>query len=226
MMWKILIVDDHPIVIDGLRSQIDTQSDLMIVGQTGDGLEVEALVNHLHPDVLLLDLALPGLSGLEVTRRVKDQAPHTHIVILSMYDNIAYVAEAFRCGAQAYVLKKSVSLELINAIRAVLAGQRYMSPPLLERDIDEYILDLQTDDLDVYKTLTKREVEVLHLIVDGLTSPRIAERLGVGTRTIETHRANIMQKTGLHTTAELVAFALSKGIQPPEISPILQQENK
>ena len=213
MTYKIIIADDHPIVIDGLRSHIETQPDLVVVGETGDGLEVETLVNYLHPDVLLLDLALPGLSGLEITRRVNKHAPHTKIVIISMYDDIAYVAEAIRSGAQAYILKRSVSGELINAIRSVLDGQRYLSPPLSMESLNEYIRKLQTEDLDIFNTLTRREVEVLHLIIDGLTNQKIADRLGVSSRTVEMHRSNLIHKLGVKSTAELVALAVERGFR-------------
>jgi two-component system response regulator NreC len=219
MTYQILIVDDHPIVIDGLRSHIETQPDLSVCGHTGDGLEVEPLVKRLSPDILLLDLALPGLGGLEVTRRVKKRYPFTRIIILSMYDDISFVAEAIHSGAQAYVLKKSVSGELIRAIRSVLAGHRYLSPPLSEEAIEEYILNLQACDMDLIQTLTRRETEVLHLIIEGLTNTRIADRLGVSTRTVETHRANLMEKMGAHSTAELIATALRLGVKPTDILP-------
>jgi DNA-binding NarL/FixJ family response regulator len=212
---KIIIVDDHPIVIDGLRSQIETQPDFVVVGETGDGLEVEELVNRLHADVLLLDLSLPGLSGLEVTRRVRKSSPDTQIVILSMYDDTPYVAEALINGAQAYVLKKSVSSELIIAIRSVLAGERFLSPSLSEVAIDDYSRHFHTEELDIFKTLTRREVEVLSLIVEGLTSPKIADRLGVSSRTVEMHRSNLLHKLGVQTTAELVALAVRRDFRVP-----------
>ena len=215
MKTKILIVDDHPIVIDGLRSQLETQPDFVVVGETGDGLEVEELVNRFHPDVLLLDLALPGLSGLEVSRRVRKRSPDTHIVILSMYDDTPYVAEALINGAQAYVLKRSVSTELIHAIRVVLAGEHYLSPPLSEGAIDDYTRQFHTEELDIFKTLTRREVEVLSLIVEGLTSPKIADRLGVSSRTVEMHRSNLLHKLEVQTTAELVALAVRRGYRVP-----------
>ena len=210
MKIKILIVDDHPIVIDGLRSQIETQPDFVVVGATGDGLEVEELVKRFHPDILLLDLALPGLSGLEITRRVRKRSPNTHIVILSMYDDTPYVAEALINGAQAYVLKKSVSSELISAIRSVLAGERYLSPPLSKSAIDDYTRHFHTEELDIFKTLTRREIEVLSLIVEGMTSAKIADRLGLSSRTVEMHRANLLHKLGVKTTAELVALAVHR----------------
>jgi len=215
MIFKVIIADDHPIVIDGLRTHINAQPDLTVVGETGDGLEVETLVNYHHPDVLLLDLALPGLSGLEITRRVKKKYPHTHIVIVSMYDDIAYVAEAIKSGAQAYVLKRSVSAELISAIRSVLDGKRYLSPPLSEDTLSEYIRNLQTEDLDVFNTLTRREAEVLYLIIDGLTNHQIGDRLGVSSRTVEMHRSNLIHKLGVSGTAELVALAVERGFHLP-----------
>lgn len=215
MIYKVIIADDHPIVIDGLRTHINAQPDLTVVGETGDGLEVEILVNYHHPDVLLLDLALPGLSGLEITRRVKKKYPGTHIVIVSMYDDIAYVAEAFKSGAKAYVLKRSVSAELISAIRSVLDGKRYLSPPLSEDTLSEYIRNLQTEDLDVFNTLTRREAEVLYLIIDGLTNHQIGDRLGVSSRTVEMHRSNLIHKLDVSGTAELVALAVERGFHLP-----------
>nr|NIO71757.1 response regulator [Anaerolineae bacterium] len=171
---------------------------------------------RLQPDVLVLDLMMPGLNGLEVTRQVSQRSPRTHVVILSMHPNEAYVLEALRAGAAAYVLKESTSAELVRAVREAVAGRRYLSPPLSERAIEAYMQKAESAALDPYETLTAREREVLHLVAEGHTNAEIAERLFISRRTVETHRANLMRKLGLRTQTDLISYALRQGILPIE----------
>lgn len=207
-----MLADDHPIVREGVRRLLADRRDLKVVGEEGDGLRVVELVERLQPDVLVLDLMLPRLSGLEVLRRVSQVSPGTRVVVLSMHSSAAYVVEALRAGAAAYVVKDAAGLELIAAIRAAVAGQRYLSAPLSELLIREYLATVEPASLDPYEALTAREREVLQLAAQGLTTREIALRLSVRTRTAETHRANLMRKLGLHTQTDLVRYAVRRGL--------------
>ncbi len=214
MSARILLADDHPIVRSGLRTVFENEPTMHVVGEVGDGLKVFPLVESLQPDVLVLDLMLPGMGGLEIIRQVQAKMPQVRIVILSMHASEVYVAEALRAGALAYVLKNSDSQELVQSIRAVLAGQRYLSSSISEASVEAY-RHVHRNGVDLYLTLSVRERQVLHLVVEGLTNQKIAEQLGIGVRTVETHRANLMRKLGVVNTAELVRYALKRGIQLP-----------
>lgn len=212
----IVLADDHPVVRQGLRVLLEAEPDFAIVGEAADGLEVAPLVERLKPNVLVLDLMLPGLNGLEVTRQVHQRTPQTRVIILSMYGNEAYVLEALRKGAAGYVLKAASGAELVRGVREVLAGRRYLSPPLSDSAVEAYVERAKTAPLDAYETLTTREREVLHLAAEGRSNTEVAARLGISARTAETHRANLMRKLGLHSQTELVRYALRRGILPPE----------
>ncbi len=214
-MSTIFLADDHPVLRQGLRALLELEQDFSIVGEAGDGLEAVQLVERLRPDVLVLDLMLPGLPGLEVTRQVCQRCPQTRVVILSMYASEAYVLEALKAGARAYVLKKSTASELVHAIREILAGRRYLSPPLSERAIEAYLQKVKPT-LDPLETLTAREREVLHLVAGGLTNAQVAARLCLSRRTVEMHRKNIMRKLQLRTALDLVRYAARRGLLPPE----------
>lgn len=215
-MITIVLADDHHIVRQGLRALLEAESDFSVVGEAGDGLEALRLADQLNPNVLVLDLMMPGLNGLEVARQMSKHAPQTRIVVLSMYSNEAYVLEALGNGASAYVLKDSSSADLVHAVREVAAGRRYLSPPLSDRAIEAYQEKAKAATLDKYETLTTREREVLQLAVEGHTSTEIAARLGISSRTAEAHRSNLMHKLGLHTQADLIRYALRRGIIPME----------
>lgn len=212
----IVLADDHPVVRHGLRALLEAEPDFRIVGEAGDGLEGARLVERLQPHVLLLDLMMPGLSGLEVTRQVSQHVGQTQVVILSIHANEAYVLEALKNGATGYVLKDSSASELVRAVREVAAGRRYLSPPLSERAIDAYAQKAKETPLDSYETLTTREREVLHLAAEGYSNTVIAARLSISPRTVETHRANFTHKLGLHKQTDLIRYALRRGIIPME----------
>jgi DNA-binding NarL/FixJ family response regulator len=212
----IVLADDHVVVRQGLRALLEAEPDFAIVAEAADGLEVADLVERLKADVLVLDLMLPGLNGLEVTRQVQQRWPQTRIVILSMYANEAYVLEALRNGAAAYVLKEASAADLVHAIREVMAGRRYLSPPLSESAIELYVQKAKAAPRDAYEALTTREREVLQLAAEGQSNPEIADRLGISARTVETHRANLMHKLDLRSQTDLVRYALRRGILPPE----------
>jgi two-component system, NarL family, response regulator NreC len=211
-MITILLADDHSIVRQGLRALLEVEPDFCIVGEAADGLEVTQLIEYLRPDVLVLDLMMPGLDGLEVTRRVNQHSPQTRVIILSMYGNEAYVVEGLRNGAAGYVLKKSTADELVRAVRAVVAGQRYLSPPLSEQTIEAYMQKADESTQNLYDLLTAREREVLYLVAEGHTNAEIAARLFISPRTVEMHRANLMRKLDLRSQADLIRYALRRGI--------------
>jgi DNA-binding NarL/FixJ family response regulator len=210
----IVLADDHQVVRDGLRALLEAERDFVVVGEVGNGLEVVPLVVRLTPDVLVLDLLMPGLSGLDVAREVSRHAPDTRIVVLSMHASEAHVLQALKNGATAYVLKDAGAAELLKAIREAVAGRRYLSPPFADRAIDAYLGRDPVDPLDRYETLTPREREVFHLAAEGLTHAEVGARLGISQRTAETHRANLMRKLDLHSQTELTAYARSRGLLP------------
>ena len=212
MKTQILLADDHRVVLDGLRALLACEEDLDVVGEATDGLQVLPQVLQLKPAVLVVDLMMPGLNGLEVVRQVRQRAPETRVIVLSMHANDAYVVEALRNGAAGYVLKQAEAHALVDAIRAVRSGGRYLSPPLTEDKLERWQREAQAAPLDLYDTLSTREREVLQLAAEGLTSAAIGERLQIGKRTVETHRANLQRKLGLKSQAELVRLAVKKGL--------------
>lgn len=216
MTIKIMLADDHHVVRQGLRALLEAEPDFEVVGEAADGLEVIPLLESLQPEVLLLDLMMPGLNGLTITHQINQRAINTRVLILSMHANEAYVLEALQHGAAGYVLKKSQADELVHAIREVVAGRSYLSPPFSEHAIRAYKQKTTAVAQDPYDTLTTREQEVLHLAAEGLTNADIAQRLVISRRTVEMHRANLMDKLGLRTQTELVRYALWKGILPLE----------
>jgi two-component system, NarL family, response regulator NreC len=212
MTLRLLLVEDHLMVREGVRALLDEEDDIEVVGQASNGSEVLPLVDRLRPDVVVLDLMLPGKGGLEVARDLTMHRPDVRVVILSMYDNEAYVLEALRNGASAYVLKQSEAAELVRAIREVAAGRRYLGAPLSEHAVEAYARRAEGAPADSYATLTAREREVLKLVAEGLTSPEIAVLLFISPRTVESHRAALMKKLGLRTQADAIRYALQRGI--------------
>ena len=213
-MVSILLVEDHQVVRQGLRFLLEHEPEFQVVGETGDGLQAIQLVESFKPAVLVLDLFLPGLNGLEVARQVKQRFPQTKIVILSMYADIAYVLQALNNGVSAYVVKNASATHLVQAVKAALAGLRYFSPPLSETVVQDYAEKMRSGSLDPYETLTAREREVLNLAAEGLTVPEIGSRLAISPRTVESHRANLMHKLELRTQTDLVRYAMRHGILP------------
>jgi DNA-binding NarL/FixJ family response regulator len=215
----IVLADDHQIVRQGLSALIGTHSDLRVVGETGDGLAAVELVEKLHPDILVADIQMPGLIGLEVVRQLQQRSPQTRVVIFSMYATDTYVIEAFRVGAWGYLLKGSDSSELIEAIRAVKAGRRYHCsaiPARLHQALTDDTGATTRAPTDPYDTLTTREREVFQLISEGLSNKEVGERLFISSRTVEIHRANALRKLGLRTHSDMIRYAMSRGLLPPE----------
>jgi two-component system, NarL family, response regulator NreC len=208
----IVLADDHHVVRQGLRALLESEPDFSLVGEAGDGLEAVRLAERLKPNVLIVDLMMPGINGLEVTRQVIDNALQTRVLVLSMHANDAYVLEALKNGATGYLLKNSAASDLVQAVRDVAAGHRHLSPSISERAIDLLVQKTQASTLDVYETLTTREREVLQLAAEGNPNAEIGDRLFISSRTVETHRANLMRKLGLENHTELVLFAVRRGI--------------
>src|SRR5579872_2778628 len=210
----IVLADDHQLVRHGLRALLNAEPDFSVVGEATDGREVLDLVERLQPNVLIVDVVMPGLNGVEVTRQISQRWPQTRVLALSMYANEAYILTALRNGAAGYVLKTASAEVLTDAVRTIMAGRRYLCPPLSERAIDAYIQKAETATLDVYETLTAREREVLHLAAEGYSNMQIGERLSISPRTVEIHRARIMQKLDLRTQTDLIRYSLRRGILP------------
>jgi two-component system response regulator NreC len=213
-MITIVLADDHPIVRQGLRTLLAGEPGYSVVGEAADGNAAARLVEQLRPAVLVVDLMMPGLGGLEVTRKVRALPSPPQVVVLSMHADEVYVLDALQNGASAYVLKENDTAELITAVRAAAEGQRYLSPPLSERAIDSYVRQSRATPIDAFDLLTAREREVLHLVAAGNTNAAIAGLLRISPRTAETHRANLMRKLGLHSHAELARFAMQRGLLP------------
>jgi DNA-binding NarL/FixJ family response regulator len=216
-MIKILLADDHAVVRQGLRALLEDEPDFTIVGEASSGLEAVRKCTEIKPDVLVLDIMMDDLSGIEVARQVKENSPRIAVVILSMYGDKKHVLEALQAGVKAYLVKKSVSSELVQAVREVLVGRRYLGQSLADVVVDAYIEKAESEPADPYNSLSSREREVLHLAAHGHTNAEIAERLCISRRTVETHRANAMRKLSLINQTDLLRYAMQRGILAPEI---------
>ena len=213
-MINIVLADDHPVVRQGLRALLEGEPDFKVIGEAGDVETTVKLDNRTRPAVLVLDLIMKGLNSIEVIRQINNGSPETGVVILSMYDNEAYILESLRAGAKSYVLKGSTSEELMRAIREVAAGHRYLGLPISERAITIFMQKSEASEFDLYETLTAREREVLHMVAQGYTNTEIAAKLFVSPRTVEVHRANMMRKLRLQNHTQLVQYALQRKIVP------------
>lgn len=212
----LVLADDHQIVRQGLKALLKGASDIKLVGEAADGLEAVRNAEKLKPDVLVLDLMMPGMNGLEAARQIIKRSPKTKIVILSMHSNEGYVLEALRAGAVGYVLKDCSSDVLLQSIRTVAAGKRFLSPPISERHIQAYLQKSEGTIVDPYQKLTDREREILQLTSEGMTGNDIAERLFISRRTVETHRANIMHKLGVRNQKEMIRYATQRELLPQD----------
>jgi DNA-binding NarL/FixJ family response regulator len=212
MSISIVIADDHQIVRKGIRALLEMEQGFCVVGEASDGLSAVQMVEKLEPDILILDLMMPGLGGLEVARQVYHRKLKTRIIVLSMHANEAYVLDALRNGVSGYVLKDASTDDLVNAVNQVAGGQRFLSAPISERAIQVYIQKASEQGADHYESLTEREREVLHLVAEGLSSAEIATRLSLSSRTVEDHRNHLMRKLNLHNQTDLIRYALRRGI--------------
>lgn len=211
MSITVVIADDHLVVRRGLRALLESESGITIVGEAADGREALDKVAELDPDVLVLDLVMPGTSGLEVLRKLSERRARTRVVVLSMHASEAYVVEALRAGAIAYVVKEASASELVDAVQHAAKNRQFLSSPLSESRLEAYAIRA-TSSPDPYDALTAREREVLELAAQGLTNPEIGKKLAISPRTAETHRANLLRKLGLKGQKELIRYALRRGI--------------
>jgi DNA-binding NarL/FixJ family response regulator len=212
-MTTAIIADDHEIVRRGLRGILESEGSCRVVGEASDGLAAAQLAEKLKPHVLVLDLNMPRLHGIEVLRQVRSSSPHTKVIVLSMHSDEPYVIEALRAGAMAYILKGSESAEISHALKEVLAGRRFLSATLSEWAINALVTKPASD--DPLATLTARERTVIQLAAEGHSNAEIAEKLFISPRTAETHRTNLLRKLGLQTQTDLVRFAIRKGLIAP-----------
>ncbi|MDQ7798666.1 MAG: response regulator transcription factor [Candidatus Edwardsbacteria bacterium] len=212
MTLKIIIADDHKIVREGLKTLLEKQSGIKVVAETSDGLAVVKLAQEHLPDLVIMDITMPGLNGIGATRRVKEICPAAKIMILSMHADRRYVVEALKAGARGYLLKDSAFEELIQAIKSIVKGKIYLSSDITDVLVRDYLIKERDADPGVYSLLSAREREVLQLLAEGKSTRQTADKLSISVKTVETHRQQLMQKLNLHGIAELTKYAVREGL--------------
>jgi DNA-binding NarL/FixJ family response regulator len=214
MTIRILLADDHTILRQALAPLLESEKDLHIIGEACTGRETLQQVERLRPDVVLLDLNMPDLNGLEVIRQLEAVYPRPAIVILTMLDKTAFVLEALKHGNASFVMKGESSVRLVEAIHMAVRGERYLSPMIEPDDIDRYVERTKSQEIDLWDTLTNREREIIILVIEGLSNHEIATRLMISRRTVEKHRENAMDKLRMQSQNELIRYAVNRGIIP------------
>lgn len=209
---RLLLVDDHPIVLDGIKSHLGAQPEFEVVGDASNGMDALRKAKLTLPDVILMDVSMPNMNGLEAMVHLRKQVPNAKVIILTMHDSKEYIAQIVRLGARGYLLKDCSPTELVQAIKAVHGGEVYFSPTVSKVLVEEMVDGRKPLEQPVPPPLTEREREVLSLIAEGLLNKQIADRLGIGVRTIETHRERIMRKLDIHTVAGLTKYAIARGM--------------
>lgn len=213
MSVSVLIADDHAVVRDGLRLLIETQGDMRVVGEASNGREAVRQALRINPDVVIMDLAMPELNGVEATRQIHDNSQAIKIIILSMHSSSEHIFQALKAGAHGYLLKESAGMEVVNAIRSVYSGKRYLSEKIGDQMIDEYIHNREIAETgSPLSKLSAREREILQLVAEGKSSADIAQTLFISPKTVETYRSRLMQKLGINDLPSLVKFAIHHGI--------------
>jgi len=212
MIIRILLADDHAIILDGLCSLLDRNPDLKVVGRAADGMSAVRLAAELSPDVVIMDISMPRLNGIDATRQILAAHPRTKVIALSMHKDGRYISEALKSGALGYLLKESAFEELVAAVRTVMKGQGYLSASIAGVVIKDYIRHLEETESGAFSILTPREREVLQTLSEGLSTKEIASRLSVSVKTVETYRNQIMEKLDIHSIAELTKYAIREGI--------------
>lgn len=213
---RIIIAEDQTIVREGLRAILDLSENLRIVAEAEDGRDAVRLVDKHRPDLIILDLAMPKMSGLAAIKDIKKHSPDTKVLVLTFHKSEEYIIEAFQSGADGYCLKNDTKDILLTAIQSVLDGKRYISPEVSEKILEGYLEGRRPAEADAtWASLTKREKEILKLVAEGYTSPEIADYLCISQKTVDKHRSNIMKKLDLHTATALTAYAIEKGVVTP-----------
>jgi two-component system response regulator NreC len=211
--YRIVIAEDHTILREGLRSLLSSSSDFEVVGEAEDGREAIRCVEKLKPDLILTDLSMPRMNGMEAIREIKKQSPKTKILVLTVHKTEEYILATLKAGADGYLLKDSTHTELMMAVKSVMSGRHYISPGVSEKVIEGYIEGRKTlKPRTSWETLTQREREILKLIAEGYRNKEIADDLCISVKTVEKHRANLMEKLNLHNVQALTAFAIGKGL--------------
>jgi len=223
MPIRVLIADDHSVVAEGLRHLVEAERDIEVVACVADGREAVQQARDTQPDVVLMDLSMPELNGADATRAILERDPKCRVIVLSMYSQREYVRRALKAGAAGYVVKRSAAKEVVEAIRAVHAGQRYLSPRVADVVLEDYSDEKQDDPLT---RLSAREREVLQLLAEGRTGAQIAERLSLSQKTVETYRARLVEKLGIRDLAGLVRFAIQKGLVSLDEGPTTPRSGK
>jgi DNA-binding NarL/FixJ family response regulator len=210
---RILLADDHTVVRKGLRLLLESHPGFQVVADAADGRGAVALAEQHTPDVVVMDVAMPVLNGIEAARQITAKLPHAAVVFLSMHSDESYVLKALKAGARGYLLKDSAEADLINAVRAVTEGKSFFSPAISKMMMEDYMRELRERQIeDTYELLTTREREVLQLLAEGKSNKEVAAVLNLSLYTVETHRGNILQKLNLHSGAELILYAIRKGV--------------
>ena len=209
---KVVVADDHTILRQGIKALLDNQEEIEVVGEAKDGREAIKAIEELLPDVILMDIAMPGLNGLEATRRIKKKFPKTKVVVLTMHTNEEYIFQILNAGADGYLVKETAFQDLISAINSVHRGEAFMSPSISKKVMTDYIQRAQGEERVGFDTLTTREREILQLVAEGNSNKKIAEVLFISPKTVETHRAHIMDKLNIHDRAGLIKYAIRKGM--------------
>ncbi|MDY6970813.1 MAG: response regulator transcription factor [Thermodesulfobacteriota bacterium] len=214
---RVLLAEDHTIVRKGIHSLLDGETNIDVIGEAGDGRDALKKVEQLRPDVVVMDIAMPVLNGLEATRRIKKLFPEIKVLILTVHTNEEYIFQVLRAGASGYLVKQAAPAELISGIKAVWRGDSFLSPTISRKVIEEYIWKAESKRVgQSYDNLTNREREVLQLIAEGKSTREIADLLCVSVKTVETHRAHLRDKLNIHSTAELTKYAIRTGMTSPE----------
>ncbi|MCJ7626144.1 MAG: response regulator transcription factor [Anaerolineaceae bacterium] len=210
---RVLLAEDHAIVREGIRAILEKEADIEVVADASDGREAVKMVAKFHPNVVLTDISMPGLNGLEATRQIKQRYPETKVLVLTMHETEEHIFQILQAGASGYLVKHAASKELIQAIRTVYHGDTYLSPSISTKVIEEYIRYAESvEKKDRFNDLTNREREVLQLIAEGNSNREIAERLHISVKTVATHKTHLKEKLNIHKDAELIRYAIRKGI--------------